>query len=267
VIVLGEESLAQEETRSVEELPPILIQRKDERPYFDESKMGPPSVEYVCWIDVMGSRSIMLRSASIAANFVMKLHVAALQAKETVAYNDLELYPMIDGVYACAPTQGPMLAFVKTAFSCLALGFLFEANPLYRFTVRCGLSFGPIFKGRKTTQCSDVLNRHPSYCDRVLLGIPLSQAYDCERLAAPFGVCLDESTRAFAPSGADTLSGMHWKWWRFRNQPGDNDIATCLKRSLERHYDWCSKHVTSILYDSEAIKRHRDLVADYFAED
>lgn len=82
--------------------------------------MGPPSVEYVCWIDVMGSRSIMLRSASIAANFVMKLHVAALHAKEAVAYPDLELYPMIDGVYACAPAQGPMLAY-RSHGACIAI--------------------------------------------------------------------------------------------------------------------------------------------------
>jgi hypothetical protein len=203
----------------------------------------------------------------IAANFLMKLHVAALDAKATVAYQDLELYPMIDGVYACTPTQGPMLAFMKTTLSRLALGFIFEANPLYRFCVRCGLSYGPIIKGRSTTQSSLVLGHNSAYCDRVLLGIPLSQAYDCERMAAPFGVYLDESTRAFAPPGADVLTGTHWKWWTFRNQPGDDDIATHLKKSLERHYDWCSRHVTTIQYEAEAIERHRNLVADYFAKD
>jgi hypothetical protein len=215
----------------------------------------------------MGSKEVMLRSLGEAANFVMKLHVAALHASETIAFQGLDLYPMIDGVYACSPEQGPILAFMKDTLVRLVLGFLLETNPLHRFTVRCGLSFGPIAKGRSTRQCSGVLDTHQDYSDRVLLGMPLSQAYECERMAPPFGVYLHESSRAFAPSGTSVLSGTLWKWWKFRTQPGDNDVVTELRRVLETHYQWCGRHVATLSYEAEAIHRHHELAREYFSSE
>lgn len=91
-------------------VPSIAETRKNERSYFDESKMAPPTIMYVCWIDVMGSESIMLRSLSIASNFLMKLHVAALRASQAFP---VELYPIIDGVYACSDSQSTILRFVN----------------------------------------------------------------------------------------------------------------------------------------------------------
>ena len=61
--------------------------------FFDKSKVSPTN-EYICWIDVMGSQSIMLRSLKIASNFVMKLHIAALRASETIFVKNLEIHSL-----------------------------------------------------------------------------------------------------------------------------------------------------------------------------
>lgn len=63
-------------------VPPIIKERRGECIFFDEGRIPRPTNIYVCWIDVMGSRSIMLRSLGIASNFIMRLHVAALRVSE-----------------------------------------------------------------------------------------------------------------------------------------------------------------------------------------
>ncbi len=221
-----------------------------------------PSLEYVCWLDVMGSESSMLRSISIASNFVMKLHISALRTQTAFP---VELYPVIDGIYACSTDQPRILAFANRVFSSIAIEFLSESEPLHRFMVRAGLAFGPIIKGTNTTQGSPVLAQHQPYCDRILIGMPLTQAYRCERAAAPFGVYLHESVRAFAPIGTSVLSGIHWKWWKFYNQHSDPQLASELESALKTHLQWCVAHSTTVQYPKDDIQRHLELVKEYFA--
>jgi len=82
-----------------------------DRLIFKQPQMKAPTNEYVCWLDVMGSRNIMRRSMSFAANFVMKLHIACLDTWKSEP--KVELYPMVDGVYACSKNLVELLAFVK----------------------------------------------------------------------------------------------------------------------------------------------------------
>jgi hypothetical protein len=74
---------------------PLDAEQKKIEIYFDARKMSPSVHQFVCWIDVMGSQSAMSRSLPMAANFLMKLHIAALTAHK--AYT-LDIYPVIDGV-------------------------------------------------------------------------------------------------------------------------------------------------------------------------
>ena len=46
-------------------------------PYFNAQGLTADNC-YVAWLDVMGSRTAMVRSIATAANFIFKLHVAAL---------------------------------------------------------------------------------------------------------------------------------------------------------------------------------------------
>jgi hypothetical protein len=50
-------------------------------PFFDSSGLPQiPPTEYVVWVDVMGTQSRMSRSLKQTANFIFKLHVAAISA-------------------------------------------------------------------------------------------------------------------------------------------------------------------------------------------
>jgi hypothetical protein len=68
----------------------------DEKLIFDARKMNAESNEFVCWLDIMWPRNIQGRSSSVAANFVMKLHIACLGSNSD---ERVRLYPMNDGVY------------------------------------------------------------------------------------------------------------------------------------------------------------------------
>src|SRR5205809_4868924 len=126
-----------------------------DRLIFKQPQMKAPTNEYVCWLDVMGSRNIMRRSMSFAANFVMKLHIACLDTWKSEP--KVELYPMVDGVYACSKNLVELLAFVKLVYRSLAMEFVSEDNPLYRFMVRGGVSFGLVIKQPDFADCSLVL--------------------------------------------------------------------------------------------------------------
>ncbi len=230
-------------------IPRSVSLRKKESPFFDESKMSALSNTYVCWLDVMGSESIMRRSVRIAANFVMKLHVAALE--ENHLYPDVEIIPVIDGMYLCSARQEPILTLVKRVLTRLAILFVHETDPLERFMVRGGLAFGPVCKGTGVSDCAPVLASNPDYCAGILLGIPVIQAYFDERQASPFGVHIHESARSFSPPGEKVLPQTHWKWWRGSHPTKfDKTLASCLKEALNQHYEWCMGHSTTIIYST-----------------
>lgn len=241
---------------------PALERYRNLCPVFDESRMGDPVYQYVCWVDVMGSESSMRRQLSLAANFVMKLHVAALEVLGTSV--GVTLYPVMDGLYACAPKQGPMLNFLKELFFRLGVTFALERNPSYRFCVRAGLAFGPVITGGGVTRGSPVLGQHQEHCKNILLGITVSQAYTTARQAAPYGICLHESTRAFAPRRAKVLFGTHYRWWKQRTDGGL--LIDSLKTAFAEYHRWCQGHSVSLLYDKDRIEAHDELVKDYFTE-
>jgi hypothetical protein len=230
-------------------------------PVFDERRMGDPVYQYVCWVDVMGSKSSMRRQLSLAANFVMKLHVAALEVLRTTA--GVMLYPVMDGLYVCASRQGPMLNFLKELFFRLGVTFALENNPSYRFCVRAGLAFGPVIT-KGVTRGSPILSQNQEYCKSILLGITVSQAYTAARHAAPFGIRLHESVRAFAPKPSEVLSGTHYKWWKQRTD--GSLLIDRLKTDLVEYHKWCDDHSASLLYKKDRIQVHSELVKDYFTE-
>jgi hypothetical protein len=243
---------------------PIAETHERECPFFNEREMEPPTNEYVCWTDVMGSQSVMLRSLKTASNFLMKLHVAALTAHTT--NTTLELYPMIDGIYVCSPNQSHILNFVKIVHSALAVTFILETDPFHRFQIRSGLAYGPIVKGEGTLRCSDQLNNNPDHARRILLGPPLTQAYQVEKQSAPFGVALHESVRTFAPPRGVLMFGTYWKWWKYHPQPDDDALSQELSNSLQDHYAWCLEHTVALSYNKEDIERHKSLAKEYFLE-
>jgi hypothetical protein len=213
----------------------------------------------------MGSQSGMQRSLRMAANFVMKLHVAALDV--AARYPAISLYPVIDGLYACAAAKGPVLGFVKDVFFKLALTFVLENQRRFKFCIRAGLAFGPIVVGSDVTNCSNILRANVDYCRRIFLGMPLSQAYNAAGDAAPFGIALHESARAFAPPNAEPLIEAHLKWWELIDNPElSKELVDSLKEALKDYHQWCNRHSETLQYKRESISVHEMLVKDYFEE-
>lgn len=245
-------------------LPPSLEARKSERPYFQHRFLPDPMPHYVVWLDIMGAQLAMRRSLPMSTNFVMKLHIAC----QTAIHNHgpkLELFPVIDGVYITCPSLGPVLYFLKDVMSRLALTFIFEEDQKFRFMVRGALAYGPISKGSALPTTN--FNLDPGYTQHIVLGSALSQAYEDEKRASPFGLFISESARMFAPAGQQPLQGVHLKWWYAGNESRDNELLRHLKMSIHEWYDWAEKHPGSLTYDPVRMKVHRGLFDEYFAED
>jgi hypothetical protein len=225
--------------------------------FFNAALLPPPVVEYIAWVDVMGTQAAMSRSISKTANFVFKLHTAAIQAPHAA----VSLYPVMDGFYAASPGQADMMEFLRSVFQSVAEEFNQAVAPLHRFIIRGGLAFGPSVHGRNVPpQASHTLSNNAHYRDSVLLGLPMVQAHLSESSAPPFGVFVHESARSFAPQGQQPLHHAWWRWANVQNQA----TWTALSQTLPQHLDWCSKRALPLGYAAERIKVHKEMVEQYF---
>jgi len=213
----------------------------------------------------MGAQSIMRRAIGIATNFVMKIHIACQDVLQNQP-QDIQLFPVVDGVYIVSVRQAPILFFIKAVMIKLALAFIFEEDNLHRFIVRGAISFGPVSTGNRMLDASVCLRRSAEYSNRIALGIPLSQAFDDEKRAAPFGVYLSECARSFAPPEDEVIGGTHWKWWMLNNTAEDNEVVKFLKQSVEDYYNWAKRHPTTLLYELDRMEAHLNLFKEYISD-
>jgi hypothetical protein len=225
---------------------------------FNADHLPAPIPEYVAWVDVMGTQASMSRSLKVTANFIFKLHTAALQAPHA----NVRVYPVMDGFYAAAVDQAHMLSFLRSVFVAAAEEFNGTANNYYRFVVRGALAYGPVIHGNAIPNAaSQVLGGHAAYRDLILLGMPIVQAHLGEASAPPFGVYVHESARAFAPAGAEPL---HHAWWQWHNA-GTQAIWNGLMDNLNAYFDWCAQRSLRIGYPSDRIAVHREMARQFFA--
>ncbi len=237
-----------------------LSEVRHHRPFYDVRKASAPILRYVLWIDLMGSRNMMLRSVARAAIPLMKLHVAALEARKSIA-DEVELYPMIDGLYAISRSFSPIRRFVGLTFQRLVAEFLTSDNK-ERFAVRGGLAYGPVLRGADSMNGAPEALVEPHYWNAILIGIPLAQAYRAEKKAPPFGVYIDESARAFAPPKAKPIPLILWRWWE-GNEKSENFISA-LTSEIEEYFEWCMGHTADTGYRPKRIEAHRKLGHEYF---
>jgi hypothetical protein len=225
---------------------------------FDAEKLPNPESEYVAWVDVMGTQIAMSRSIKTTANFIFKLHLAAIGA----ANDAVKLYPVMDGFYVAAKAQQDMLNFLSGVFSRAAEEFNAAIKKHHRFLIRGGLAFGPVIHGGSVTDCAPELKEAAEYSKQLLLGLPMVQAHLSERDAPPFGVYVHESARSFAPEGSECI---HWIWWRW-GTPETKQTWDKLKGKLDAHFTWCEERAEAIGYSEERIKVHKKMVAQYFQD-
>jgi hypothetical protein len=225
---------------------------------FDASKLPSAESEYVAWVDVMGTQMAMSRSIKITANFIFKLHMAAIRS-----FSDaVKLYPVMDGFYVAAKKQADMLTFLRNVYRQVADEFVSTTKSQHRFMIRGGLAFGPVIHGDNVGGCSRELKEESSYANQILLGVPMVQAHLCERDAPPFGIFVHESARSFAPEGSDSL---HWIWWRWDNAESKATWSH-LAVKLKDHFVWCKERAQAIGYPVDRIEAHRLMVEQYFQD-
>lgn len=223
--------------------------------YFNAAHLPEPSLEYVAWVDVMGVQVSMSRSLAKSANFIFKLHTAALDA----ANQNVKMYPVMDGFYASAAGQGDILAFLASVMSDIAAEFIQETNMQHRFIIRGALAFGPVIHGGNVPQAaSATLHGNQVYRDSLLLGLPMVQANTYERLAPPFGIYVHESARTFAPAGSTPVNFVWWKW-----QNPNSPVWGQLGTELEQYFDWCEERAGAIDYEISRIEAHRCMAMQY----
>lgn len=75
------------------------------------------SDEYVCWLDIMGTKSSMSESFEKSANFILRFHTAVLKAAIS---KKVRVYPVMDGVYVVVKNLDDMRAALDKIMTCLA---------------------------------------------------------------------------------------------------------------------------------------------------
>jgi hypothetical protein len=227
---------------------------------FNAAALPQPTNEYVVWLDVMGIQSSMARSLKQTANFIFKLHSAALQAPTP----GTQIYPVMDGLYVSSHSQACIQDFLRSVLAPIAAEFISEQTPNHRFIVRGAMAYGPVIHGTAVPQAASPAFQTQvggAYKDAILLGLPMVQANQSEHLAPPFGVFVHESARAFAPPDNEPF---HHVWWKWVNQANGATWDALLNKLLE-HYAWCKQRPDLLLYNAERIAIHENLAKQYFA--
>jgi hypothetical protein len=227
--------------------------------FFNAEPLPESNSEYVCWLDVMGTRSIMSYSLNKSANFICKLHIAALE----LLNDDVRIYPLLDGMYITSKRKQPLLGFLHGVFSRVAIDFVAQEENQHRFIIKSAVAFGPVLHGSDIPkEASWELGGHEAHRNALLLGIPVIQAYQSERKAPPYGVYIHESARSFAPEGEKPLPYVWWKWFR----AGDG-INRRLHDAIIDYYSWCKSNSYALSYEKDRLDEHEQMAKEYLADE
>jgi hypothetical protein len=231
------------------------------RPYYLGDDSGPQRFRYVLWLDIMGSQGKMLRNVRTASIPLMKLHVAALNAKKKTS-DGVDLFPVIDGIYAVSEHLASIGFFISDVFRSMAAEFLVLKN-WERSVIRGAIAYGPVILGEDCKEGAAIL-KESNYANSILLGMPLVQAFTAERAAPPFGVFVHESVRAFGQIGTRPVTVSLWHWWS--KSVENMNIASALLPTLQDYFAWCRKNPVTTGYPPDRIDAHQALAEEYLRE-
>ena len=232
-------------------------------PFFDMSKASDPGNEYVCWLDIMGTKNKMLTSVKQSSNFIFKFHVAILKAIETAS--KITAYPVMDGVYLTSPNKDAILKVISKIFFLMAKQFLYEEKFFHLYMIKGAIAYGPIYHGKDIPDAANDIFKDSAtanYKRSILLGIPMVLACQGEKNAPPFGLFVDETAR-------NTLNPIPTKWYRWDfNRVNSNDfikIKEAFIKKVNKFYACCEKSYMEIDYPLEKIQAHRAAFNMYFS--
>ena len=213
--------------------------------------------EYVCWIDIMGTRNIMSESIQKAANFILRFHscvIDAIGTEEQVRY-----YPLMDGVFITAPNAEIITKIISMVFYKTASLFLTEDRNGHRFIIKGSLAYGQIAHGNTIdNDICPTISANDSYRNTLMLGMPMIQAISSERIAPPFGVFIHESARKYK-----VLQGKYYMWTSPQAKKIDK---TALKTKVISYFEWCERFIEYQEMDSSKVKTYKQLTNEYFGD-
>lgn len=215
-----------------------------------------PSEEYVCWLDIMGTKSSMSESFEKSANFILRFHTVVLKAGTT---KKIRVYPVMDGVYVVVEQLENMIAFINRVMTGLAEVFLSEQNN-HRFIVKGALAKGTLQHGSQiSSEVSPVMASRVGYKQHLLFGMPMIQAFNAEKNAPPFGIYIHESART-----VKGLQGRYFFWRRDEAISENADLLTQLKEALLEFLKWEGERHYYFELDPSKFAEYEQRVREYF---
>lgn len=234
--------------------------------YVNDSAMPKAKNQYVCWMDIMGTKGKMENSVNTCAIFIFKFHTAILAAIKKGC--QIKPYPVMDGVYITSDSIVDLQKAVAHIYSELGELFINEKNFHHKFLVKASVAYGPVIHGSEISKdVSREFADAEEYKQAMLLGLPMIQANVGEQSAPPFGVFIHESARAFCKDGEEPFGFRWWKW--FLTQPAqqwDKDRIKSLAAAVDTYFSNCEELNMSLDYPLEKIKAHRKAAKEYFAD-
>lgn len=232
-------------------------------PFVNDAAIPNAKNEYICWLDIMGTKEKMGNSVRTCAIFILKLHTAVLESVDK-GY-DINVYPVMDGVYITSLVKEDMEKTLFHIFSSLGKMFYTEEDINHKFLVKASVAFGPIIHGKDiNNSINDQFAGNQEYKKSLLLGLPMIQAYEGEKEAAPFGVFIHESARAFYPDGGTPFIFKWWKWFKTGKHGWNKGDTVKLKKNIKDYFTECEKKSISLNYPIERIEMHKSTAEEYF---
>lgn len=223
--------------------------------YFTDTGISPEE-GFVVWLDMMGASSIMKRSLKMSMNFIARIHIAALVCNKDLSSN-LTLYPVMDGIYIFSNNERTIKQFLKCFYNKIYeyFSYLDKSNDK-KFLIRSSIAYGKVYQGININgKHSDVLSEKDCYKQSLLIGMPMIQAYETEKLAPPFGIYVHESAR-FA-------GDFPYTWFRWFERRKSKSIG----KEIISYFNWCKKRPHMIEYPEIKINEHEKIVKEYFELD
>lgn len=223
--------------------------------FFNGKLLPPASKRYVAFVDIMGIQTHMLKSTATAANFIFKLHSAILDAWRGEKYQDVFVYPVMDGAYITAAVKSDIEKILVRIFKGIAEIQITESNPSHWFVIRGSVAFGEVIHGHHVPyEASKVFEKDLGYKNNILLGPAMISAYRGEAKAAPFGIYLDDSA---INHGSGRGFPKEWKWYDSTALTLDNEIGTKIRQTVLDYFKKTSG-------DTKA-DQHKQLAEEYFS--
>lgn len=215
-----------------------------------------PSNEYVCWLDIMGTKSSMSESFEKSANFIIRFHTAVLKAAVS---KKVRVYPVMDGVYVVVESLDDMRDAIDKIMTCLAEVFLAETNN-HRFIVKGALATGTIQHGSKiSSEVSPDMAPRIGYKQHLLFGMPMIQAFNAEKQAPPFGIYIHESARTVGG-----LQGRYYYWRRDDTLSNNENLHVVLQNDLISFLKWEKERSYYLELEKTKFEEYEKRAVEYF---